>query len=361
MANYHKKKIIFKGGGSAGHVTPNLALIQELRDKSWYVYYIGSKDGLEKSILHKVVPIVPYFSVPTGKFRRYFSLKNFLDPLKIFAGILKAYFLCRKIKPNIVFSKGGFVAFPVVVAAKLCGIPVIIHESDFSPGLANRLSFPFANKICVSFAETEKYLSTKNKAKLIISGTPIRKELFCGNRDTGLKICNFNEQKKVILVQGGGLGADSVNKIIREALPELLPNLQIVHIVGNGKIDRRVEMAGYVQFEYLNEELPHVLKLADMVISRAGANSVHELIALQKPHILLPLGKGSRGDQLLNAKYYAGLGVSSVIYPDNLNVGNLLKEIYNLHDHLGEIRTALKKLPSLNSASIIYNIIETLI
>ena len=353
------KKIIFTGGGSAGHVTPNLALIRELRKKKWEVYYIGSKNGLEKEIIEKVIPEVPYFNIPTGKLRRYFSLENFFDPLKILAGIIKAYFLCKKIQPNIVFSKGGFVAFPVVVASWLNHIPVIVHESDFSPGLANKLSFSFARKICVSFSETEKYLDYKNKAKLVVSGTPIREELFSGDRKKGLAICGFNENKKVILVQGGGLGSDLVNNIIRDLLPKLLVDFQVVHITGKNKISQNSDCVGYIQFEYLNEDFPDVLASADLVISRSGANSLLELITLHKPHILLPLSaKASRGDQLLNAKHFADLGVSYVIYPEDLTLENLTAEIYRLNNNLAEVKMALNKLQLLDSVSIICKVIN---
>ena len=360
MSNRKSKRIIFTGGGSAGHVTPNLALITKLHKENWDVFYIGSQHGLEKDLITKITPKIPYYSIPTGKLRRYFSLQNFADPFKIVVGMLKAGFLCHKIKPQIVFSKGGFVAFPVVVAAWLLHIPVIVHESDFSPGLANRLCFPFARKICISFAQTESYIPAKHKSKLVVSGSPIREELFNGDKELGRKICDFSTDKKTILVQGGSLGAAPINKIIHELLPKLLPDFNVAHSVGKNNIDTSLSnIPGYRQFEYLDAELPHVLSLADFVISRAGANSVHELIALKKPHILLPLSReGSRGDQLLNAKYYADLGVSYVIFPENLTAEVLMREIYKLSDNLALVTKAFKNLQYPDGVAIIYTLIQ---
>lgn len=352
------KRIIFTGGGSAGHVTPNLALIAKLKKEHWQIYYIGSKNGQEKHIVQKIN--IPYFSIPTGKLRRYFSWQNFIDPWKILFGIISSYILCWKIRPHIVFSKGGFVAFPVVVAAWAYRIPVIVHESDFSPGLANRFSFPFASKICFTFEDTKKYINPKYKNKLVWSGTPIRPELFNGDAAMGRKICGFNNNKKVIFVQGGGLGADSVNKIIRELLPALQKDFQIIHSCGKGKVDHTFdEFPSYYQSEYFHEELPHILACADLVISRAGANSVHELLALKKPHLLLPLSqKSSRGDQLLNAKHYASLGLSTVIYPEGLNAKNLQEKIYTLSNNLANCQKALQKYQIPNGVDIICSLIS---
>ena len=354
----NNKRIIFTGGGSAGHVTPNLALIAQLKQEGWQIYYIGSKNGQEKHIVQKIK--IPYFSIPTGKLRRYFSWQNFIDPLKIFFGIINAYFLCWKIRPHMVFSKGGFVAFPVVVAAWAYRIPVIVHESDYSPGLANRLSFPFASKICFTFEDTKKYINPKYKNKLVWSGTPIRPELFKGDAALGRKICGFTNDKKVIFVQGGGLGADDVNKLIRELLPALQKDFQIVHSCGKGKIDYNFdEFPDYHQSEYFHEELPHILACSDLVISRAGANSVHELLALKKPHLLLPLSqKSSRGDQLLNAKHYANLGLSAVIYPEDLNTKTLQEKIHNLSNDLANYQKALLKYQMPNGVEIICSLIK---
>jgi UDP-N-acetylglucosamine--N-acetylmuramyl-(pentapeptide) pyrophosphoryl-undecaprenol N-acetylglucosamine transferase len=302
-----------------------------------------------------VKPKVQYFAISTGKLRRYFSWRNFIDPFKIVFGILGAWRICGQVKPSIVFSKGSFVAFPVVVAAWIRHIPVIIHESDFSPGLANRLSFPFATKICTTFAQSAKYFSEKYKNKLVYTGLPIRPELLQGDAEIGREFCGFDSNKKIMLVQGGGLGADSVNRLVRELLPKLLPNFQIVHSCGKGKIDEALkDQGGYVRFEYISEEMPHVLAAADLVVSRAGSNSVHELIALKKPHILLPLSKeSSRGDQILNAKHFEALGLSSAIYPEDQTSDNLYRQIEFLAENSGEAKQKLADYTMLDSVMII--------
>ncbi|MFA6409411.1 MAG: undecaprenyldiphospho-muramoylpentapeptide beta-N-acetylglucosaminyltransferase [Gammaproteobacteria bacterium] len=348
-------KIIFTGGGSAGHVTPNLALMKKLSSEKWEVFYVGSKSGQESSIIAHLKPKVQYFAISTGKLRRYFSWRNFIDPFKIIFGILGAWRICGQVKPSIVFSKGSFVAFPVVVAAWVRHIPVIIHESDFSPGLANRLSFPFASKICTSFAESAKYFSDKYKKKLVYTGLPIRSELLLGDAKLGREFCGFDLKKKIILVQGGGLGADSVNKLVREILPKLLPDFQIVHSCGKDKVDENLKnQKGYVQFEYINEEMPHILAAADLVVSRAGSNSVYELVALKKPHILLPLSKeSSRGDQILNAKHFEALGLSSAIYPEDQTSDNLYRQIEFLAQNLDEAKQKFADYTMLDSVAII--------
>ena len=242
-------KIAFTGGGSAGHVIPNLVIIDECKKQGFDVFYIGSKNGIERTLIKK--ENIPYFSIPTGKLRRYFSFKNFTDIIKIFFGIVKAFFLCRKIKPNIIFSKGGFVSFPLVFAAWLNKIPIIIHESDLTIGLANKLSFPFATKICVSFLETKKHI--KNKEKVVFTGNPIRKELYLGNRERGLAKSGFTRNKPVILVYAGSLGSIKINKLIRDLLPKLINDFQIIHVCGKGNTDPKLSKSGYTQFEYISD------------------------------------------------------------------------------------------------------------
>jgi UDP-N-acetylglucosamine--N-acetylmuramyl-(pentapeptide) pyrophosphoryl-undecaprenol N-acetylglucosamine transferase len=354
--------IIFTGGGSAGHVTPNLAMIEKFRATGWNISYIGSHRGIEKEIITK--SNVPYFSIATGKLRRYFSWENFIDPLKIMLGIWQAYWLCRRLKPQIIFSKGGFVAFPVVIAGWLLGIPVVVHESDTTPGLANKLSFPFARKICVTFAETTKHFS--DQSKILLTGAPLRSDLFSGDAATGRKICGFSDlTKKIIMVIGGSLGADNINQTIRQLLPNLIDNFYVAHICGTGKIDDTYNHTheGYRQFPYLHEEFAHILAAANIVISRSGANSVAELLALHKAHIFIPLGKkSSRGDQINNAQYFAKLGLSTVILQEDLNPENLLAKILWLSEHQQEINTKLAKFSDTNNGvKKIYDAILTCI
>lgn len=351
------KKILFTGGGSAGHVTPNLALIKKFEQKGWEINYIGSQTGIEKEIITKLA--MPYYSIATGKLRRYFSWQNFIDPYKIIFGIIQAFMLIRKLKPNAVFSKGGFVAFPVVIAAWLNRIPVIIHEADLTIGLANKLCLPFATKICVTFPET--IVQIKNKEKAAITGIPIREDFFHGSAERGRAICGFAANKKVLLVFGGSLGADQVNKIVRQLLPNILERFQIVHVCGEGKIDPNCNYTGYRQFAYLHKEFPDVLAAADLVISRSGANSLYELIALRKPNILIPLAKAaSRGDQILNAKYCAERGFSIVILQEQLTPDLLLEKMALVEKNRDAMIAAIKKFAVLDSVKLIYEAIENL-
>lgn len=356
----NKQKIIFTGGGSAGHVIPNLALIKKFQTEGWEIVYIGSKNGIEKEIITKNTNI-SYYPITSGKLRRYFSWQNFIDPCKIIYGTIQAFFLCRKIRPQVVFSKGGFVAFPLVVAAWLNRIPVIAHESDLTPGLANKLSFPFVKKICVTFPETKNILKN-NKEKVIVTGTPIREELLSGNTAKGLEFCGFTADKKVILIIGGGLGSETINNTARALLPKLLPTFQIIHICGKGKSDEKLNLTGYKQFEYIHNELADIMACANMIISRAGANSIYEILTLQKPHILIPLPlKASRGDQISNAKYFAKQGVSEVIFEEELTTDLLYTKIVWLNEHEHEIIKRLSAFEKKDGIKLIYDIIITLV
>ena len=346
------KRIVFTGGGSAGHVTPNIAIIDKLLKQNWQISYIGSNSGIERELITKLG--VPYFAIFTGKLRRYFSWQNFIDPLKIICGMWQAFWLCCKLRPQIIFSKGGFVSFPVVVAGWILRIPVILHESDLSPGLANKLCFPFAHSICLTFADSSKYFNRKYKNKIVITGTPIRESLWHGNAAAGLAYCGFNQNKKVILIFGGSLGADNINKVIRQSLPKLLTNFQIVHITGNSKMDNSFDYPQYKQFTYLHEEFADVMAAADIVISRSGANSVYELLTLKKPHIFIPLSKkSSRGDQIDNALHFAKTGVSQVILEENFTPNTLIAKIQLVTENYDKIMTKLQQLNLPDSCNII--------
>lgn len=335
MSNGEKsrKRIVLTGGGTAGHVTPNLALMPRLKDLGYQIVYIGSYDGIEREIISKTG--TKYLGIATGKLRRYFDLKNFTDPFKVLKGYGEAKKYLKKIRPDVVFSKGGFVAVPVVLAAKSLKIPVIIHESDMTPGLANKICFPAARKVCCNFPETMDYLPPD---KAVLSGSPIRQELFNGSREQGLSFCGFSEDKPVLLIIGGSLGSVAVNQAVRSALGQLLQDYQIIHLCGKGNLDPSLdELTGYAQFEFISEELPDLMAAADLVISRAGANSICELLALQKPNILIPLpASSSRGDQLLNAESFRKQGFSRVLPEEEVTDDTLLeavKETYEQRDN----------------------------
>lgn len=323
------KQIILTGGGTAGHVTPNLALLPELRARGYAIEYIGSKTGIEKDLISQAG--IPYHEISSGKLRRYFSLKNFSDPFRVLAGFFQAKKTLKAKKPDVIFSKGGFVAVPVVFAAKQLGIPTIIHESDMTPGLANKLCIPSARKVCCNFPETVTYLPSE---KAVLSGSPIRRELMTGDRLAGLNFTGLSSGKPVLLIIGGSMGSVKVNTAIRNILPELLAQFQVIHLCGKGHLDESLRQTGYVQYEYIGAELKDIFALADVVVSRAGANSICELLALRKPNLLIPLSAvASRGDQILNARSFSKQGFSTVLEEEDITDERLLDMILDLYNN----------------------------
>lgn len=349
------KKIVLTGGGTAGHVTPNIALLGQLKEAGYEVHYIGSYDGIESKLIGELD--IPYYGIATGKFRRYFDVKNFTDPFRVIKGYREAVSLLKKIKPDVVFSKGGFVSVPVVLAAKKCKIPAVIHESDMTPGLANKICIPSAKKVCTNFPETIEYLP---EGKAVLTGSPIRKELFSGDKTRGLEFCGFTKDKPVILIIGGSLGSVKVNEAVREILPELLKTFQVIHLCGKDKIDASLEgTKGYVQYEYIKKELSDLLDAADLIISRAGANAICEILALRKPNVLIPLSAAaSRGDQLLNAESFRKQGFSKVIEEENLGDQALLKAVQEVYEERDTYRQAMEASPLNDAVGTIVQIIE---
>ena len=349
------KKIILTGGGTAGHVTPNLALLPALREEDFEIHYIGSYNGIERRLIEAAS--IPYDGISSGKLRRYFDLKNFSDPLRVLKGYFEARKLMKKYKPDIVFSKGGFVAVPVVLAAKHYKVPVIIHESDMTPGLANKLCIPVASKVCCNFPETLKYLPSD---KAVLSGSPIRGELFEGNRRRGLDFCGFTDNKPVILIMGGSLGAVAVNEAIRAVLPELLKDFQIIHLCGKGKTEEKLnDVTGYVQYEFIKEELRDLLAAADLIISRAGANAICEILALRKPNILIPLSAAaSRGDQILNANSFAKQGYSTVLEEEKVTDATLFDAIHDTYENRRTFIDSMEKSHLNNAIDTIMKLIN---
>lgn len=349
------KRIVLTGGGTAGHVTPNIALLPRLKEEGYEVHYIGSYDGIERKLIEEFD--VPYYGISSGKLRRYFDPKNFSDPFKVIKGYTEASSLLKKLKPDVVFSKGGFVSVPVVLAAKRRHIPTIIHESDMTPGLANKICIPCASKICTNFPETLKALPA-NKA--VLSGSPIRQELLCGNKKTGLDFCGFSTDKPVLLIIGGSLGSAVVNESVRNILPTLLKTFQVVHLCGEGKVDESLRgTKGYVQFEYIKKELTDLFAAADIVISRAGANAICELLALKKPSILIPLSAAaSRGDQILNAASFEKQGYSFVIQEEDLNKETLLSAVTKVYENKSSYVKNMEKSPMGDAIGTIIGLIK---
>ncbi|MBQ6462861.1 MAG: undecaprenyldiphospho-muramoylpentapeptide beta-N-acetylglucosaminyltransferase [Pseudobutyrivibrio sp.] len=348
------KKIVMTGGGTAGHVTPNLALVPLLKEKGYEIFYIGSYNGIEKKLVENAG--ITYYGISSGKLRRYHDWKNFTDPFRVIKGFSEANQLLKHLQPDVVFSKGGFVSVPVVMAAARQHIPAIIHESDMTPGLANKLAIPFASKVCCNFPETMQYLPD---GKAVHTGSPIRKELFSGNKEAGLEFTGFNADKPVILIMGGSIGSRFINNAVWASLDTLLEKFQIVHLVGKGNINNDlVGRTGYQQYEFISEQLNDIFAMTDLMISRAGANSISEILALKIPNILIPLSAAaSRGDQILNAESYKKQGFSTVLQEEELTGELLVSSVEDVYARRDEIKEKMASSKLLDANNTILNLI----
>ncbi|CAC6450479.1 TPA: undecaprenyldiphospho-muramoylpentapeptide beta-N-acetylglucosaminyltransferase [Staphylococcus aureus] len=333
-------KIAFTGGGTVGHVSVNLSLIPTALSQGYEALYIGSKNGIEREMIESQLPEIKCYPISSGKLRRYISLENAKDVFKVLKGILDARKVLKKEKPDLLFSKGGFVSVPVVIAAKSLNIPTIIHESDLTPGLANKIALKFAKKIYTTFEETLNYLP-KEKADFI--GATIREDLKNGNAHNGYQLTGFNENKKVLLVMGGSLGSKKLNSIIRENLDALLQQYQVIHLTGKGLKDAQVKKSGYIQYEFVKEDLTDLLAITDTVISRAGSNAIYEFLTLRIPMLLVPLGLDqSRGDQIDNANHFADKGYAKAIDEEQLTAQILLQELNEMEQERTRIINNMK-------------------
>ncbi|WP_026573031.1 undecaprenyldiphospho-muramoylpentapeptide beta-N-acetylglucosaminyltransferase [Bacillus sp. UNC438CL73TsuS30] len=334
-----KKTIVFTGGGSAGHVTPNIAIIKEIGN-DWNIQYIGSKNGIEKELISKIN--IPYHGISSGKLRRYIDVENVMDVFRVLKGCLDARKALKKIKPNLVFSKGGFVSVPVIIAARSLKIPIFIHESDITPGLANKISQRFATKIFTSFEETKKYFPTQ---KTSVIGSPIRREIFKGSEEKGRRFLGFHDNRPILTIMGGSLGAKKINVAVRGALKKLAAEYQIVHLCGKNNMDSSYStVPGYKQFEYIHDELPDILAATDLIITRGGSNSIFEFLALKIPMLIIPLGlEQSRGDQILNAKAFEEEGYSLTLQEEILTMETLVDQLKTLQKKSGEIRRNMEQ------------------
>lgn len=348
-------RIVLTGGGTLGHVTPHLALLPYLREKGYEIHYVGTEKGMEADRM-RAEPGVIYHAVQSGKLRRYFSWQNFTDPFRVIAGAFQSAHLMGRLKPDVVFSKGGFVAVPVVFGAWLHRIPVLCHESDLTPGLANKLCKPFARRFATTFPECAQALGSKAE----MTGTPLRRELFSGSREKGLQLLGFDGGKPVLLMMGGSSGAQSVNKALRAALPALTPSFDVAHICGKGNLDAALEgKPGYTQLEFLSEELPDVLACADLVLSRAGANALCEFQALGRPMLLVPYPKGaSRGDQILNARSLEKRGLCRVLPQEDMTPETLAEAVEATWKDRERLTEALKNAPPADGTARVLELIE---
>ena len=351
------KKIVLTGGGTAGHVTPNLALLPYLKAEGYEIVYIGSEKGIERTLIE--AEGIPYYSISTGKLRRYLSKENIKDMFRVVKGIAEAKKLIKRLKPDLVFSKGGFVAVPVVLGAKSNNVPVIIHESDITPGLANKIAMPSARVVCSTFPETLQYVP---KGKGVHTGTPIRKELFEGDRQKGLAACKFTGEKPVLLMMGGSLGAVKLNHCLREILPELVKTFDVIHLCGKGNLDAHLrEQEGYMQFEYVSDGLNDLFAAADFIVSRAGSNSISEFLSLKKPHLLIPLSaRASRGDQILNAASFEKQGFARVLDEDEMTAESMKKEIFELYENKEKYVAAMEHAASGDGVEAVMTQIKAL-
>ena len=348
------KRIVLTGGGTAGHVTPHLAILPHLLAEGYEVHYIGTEGGIEHKMMS--LPGVTYHAVKSGKLRRYFDWKNFTDPFRVIAGCFQAAHLMRKLRPDVCFSKGGFVSVPVVIGAWLHGVPVLCHESDLTPGLANKICARFAKRVAATFPECAKSLGSK----AVCTGTPLRPELFSGDRARGLAHFGLAGRKPVLLMMGGSLGAQSVNRALREALPRLLEKFEVLHIAGKGNLDESLKgLDGYYQVEFLSEELPDAMAAADYILSRAGSNALCEFQALGKPMLLIPYPKGaSRGDQILNAASYEKRGLARVLPQDQMTPDSLEQAIMELVRDGDSLRAALHDAPPADGTMAVLKLIH---
>lgn len=348
------KKIVLTGGGSGGHVTPNLALLPYLQERGYEVHYIGTRDGIERQL----VAGIPYHEIQAGKFRRYMSVRNITDPLRTIAGYFDAKKILKELNPAVVFCKGGFVSVPVAFAAHSLHIPTILHESDYTPGLANRLCAPKADKICLSFdVGAERYGS-----RAVVTGSPIRRELMRGDRQKGLAFCGLTNQKPVLMIMGGSLGAATLNNFADASLDALLGSFSIIHLRGKGNINKTLSAKkDYAQFEYISGEMPNLFAAADIILSRAGANAVFEFLALKKPALLVPLPlSASRGDQILNARFFEKNGYAMLLEQERLTGDGLVQSLKNLHANRKNYIDAMNGATAASGTENVLNVIYAL-
>ncbi len=373
------KPIVFTGGGTGGHIYPGLAIADELKaiSNDYSIIWIGSNNGKDKKMVEANVSKTGvktanrFIAIPSGKLRRYASFQNFIDIFKIGFGFIASVCILLKVKPLLVFSKGGFVSVPPCAAAKLLGIPVFTHECDFSPGLATKLNMRFANKILLSYEESKKFFNAASQPKLVVTGNPVRDVFFHTDSSIGFTFLELQKSKKpILMVLGGSSGAKQVNNVVFENIEWLSEQFDIVHQTGAGEGYKRAlevkaslptdESIVYKPFDFIYSEMPHVLSCADIILSRSGANSIWECAVEQKPMLLLPLaGSGTRGDQVENAKHFQDKGGAVVV--DSLekdfdvlsgNITSALSIMKN-EDSLQSMKNVLKEMTQTNPAKTI--------
>ena len=354
------KLIFMAGDGTAGHINPNLALVEPLQKAGYRVEYLGQKNEMEYPLVTAAGLL--FHEVASGRLHRSLNPDTLLTPFRIIKGVWQAIRAIRKEKPALIFCKGGFACVPVAIAGKLTGTKVILHESDLTPGLANKLCAPFASKICVTFEQTLQHLP---KEKTVFTGTPIRASLKNGSREKGFELTGLDPAgKPVLMVVGGSQGAGALNDVVSDNLEALLADYQIVHLYG-GEISGYVpkEAAGYFALGYAKDEMADLFAMTDLVLSRAGANAINEFLLLQLPSILVPLPLTvSRGDQILNAQHFEEKGFSYVLPQEKLDLQSLQEALKHVQEHREEYLSAMGASTAKNgTAAVVKVILETII
>lgn len=354
-------RVMVAGGGTGGHVLPTLPVIEALLAAGVEVRFVGGVGGVEEHLLAPLIAPsegaekVIYHGIAAGKLRRYFALANLIDCFRVPLGVWQAWRLIGRARPDVVFSKGGFVSFPVVLGAWLRGVPIVAHESDLTPGLANRMAAPFVNSLCVNFDDHQA-----RHRRVVVTGTPVRAQLRQGDRARGRQRLGIPDDKPLLLVVGGSLGATRLNEVVRAALEALLPSYAVAHVCGRGKVDAtRNDTPGYTQLEYVDAGWGDIIAAADLVVSRAGAGALYEWLALGKPHLLVPLPKtASRGDQIENAAFAKARGWSLVIDEHTLTAVTLADSVAMLAAEASRIRRRLATFQTRDSVGLIIHELE---
>jgi UDP-N-acetylglucosamine--N-acetylmuramyl-(pentapeptide) pyrophosphoryl-undecaprenol N-acetylglucosamine transferase len=357
-----RRMIVVTGGGTGGHIFPTIAVIGELKRRGYEeILWIGSKNGSEREWAKKVG--VRYHGILAGKLRRYFSLRNFVDLFKVFWGTAQSFFLfCRK-KPQIIFSKGGFVSVPPVLASRTFSVPVVTHESDTVPGLATRIISRCATAVCVSFQSTADFFPGRD---VFFTGNPIREVVLQGSAERGVSWLGFEGNLPIVFAVGGSTGASAINETVWKMLEEGDLSFNLVHQCGRGNLNEGLSgRKRYRQFEFLDEQMGDVLQAASVVVSRAGAGALYEIGLLKKASILIPLPlSASRGEQIENARYYEEHGACVVIPQESLTPELLKLEIEELlsgSDRRERVGQAARQLVRENASEAIAGIIDDII
>lgn len=337
------------GGGSAGHIVPNLAVAEALKEKGIDCEYLGRPYGMEASMIRNAG--MEFHTMNSGRLHRSFDIDVLLTPFRVIQGVCQGIYWILKRKPVVMFCKGGFMSLPAAIAGWITGTPVVLHESDLTPGLANKLCGPFAKKICCTFEETMQYLPEK---KAVYTGTPIRRSLLRGSKEKGYALTGFEndpEAKPVLMVVGGSLGAGALNDAVAENLESLLDSFRVIHLYGVDHETDPEPRDGYFPIRYASDEMADLFAITDMVLSRAGANAINEFLQLKLPNVLVPLPVGvSRGDQVLNAKQFSKLGFSYLLEQESMNSKTLMEALYYVRDHRCEYQEAMNSDKAKNGS-----------